>query len=68
MSFQGHLLRTALHCAVIEGNSRIIETLVGHGIEINAEDAGTNTALHIVFMKKLAKPFDDDLTPQISKV
>ena len=59
---------TPLHCAIINGQSRVVETLVGHGADLNAADGRGNTALHIVFVKKNAKAPQDQNTPQLSKV
>ena len=59
---------TPLHCASIEGYGTIIEALVGYGADLNATDMEDNTALHILLIKKVGKPPNEDLTPQIMKV
>jgi len=60
-------MRTPLHAVAIEGHSQVIERLVGCGAELNSVDNDGNTALHIVLVKKNAKPATVK-TPQLSKV
>ena len=59
--------RTSLHITSIEGHSHIIECLVGHGVDVNARDTDGNTTLHIVLIKKNARPLSQ-YTPQMNKV
>ena len=59
---------TPLHCTSIEGHGTIIEALVGYGADLNAADTEGNTALHIILIKKVGMPPNEDLTPQIMKV
>ena len=59
---------TPLHCAVIGGYGAIVEALVGYGADVNATDSEGNTALHVVLIKKAAKPLNEELTPRILKV
>ena len=61
------LMRTPLHMVAIEGHSRIIERLVGCGVELNSVDNDGNTPLHIVLIKKNAQPATVK-TPQLIKV
>ena len=60
-------MRTPLHAVAIEGHSQVIERLVGCGAELNSVDIDGNTPLHIVLVKKNAKPATVK-TPQLSKV
>ena len=55
-----------MHVAAIEGHCRVIERLVGFGADLNHVDNDGNTPLHIVFIKKNAKPLND--APQMNKV
>ncbi len=41
---------------------------MGYGADINASDLEGNTALHILLIKKAAKPLSEELTPHIIKV
>ena len=61
------LMRTPLHMVAIEGHSRIIERLVGCGVELNSVDNDGNTPLHIVLIKKNTQPATVK-TPQLIKV
>ena len=46
----------------------MVEALVGYGADINAADLEGNTALHILLIKKFAKPPSQELTPHIVRV
>ena len=64
MTNTGH---SALHLAVDQGYTRIVERLVGFGIDLDLQDSDGDTALHIA----LSKPSADVLsaeTPQLKKV
>ena len=61
------LMRTPLHTVAIEGHSRVIERLVGCGVELNCVDNDGNTPLHVVLIKKNAQPATVK-TPQLIKV
>lgn len=63
---ENDMKRTALHVAAIEGNCNVIEKLVGFGADLNRVDKDGNTPLHVVFIKKTAKPLTN--APQITKV
>ena len=39
--------RTALHCAVAKTNSRMVEVLLNHDVDVRTQDSNGNTALHI---------------------
>ena len=67
MSLRNDLERTALHMTSIEGHSQVMECLVGYGVDINAQDHDGNTTLHIVLVKKNARPLSH-LTPQMNMV
>ena len=41
---------------------------MGYGADINAADLEGNTALHILLIKKVAKPLSEELTPHMVKV
>ena len=60
-------MRTPLHTVAIEGHSRVIEMLVGCGVELNCVDNDGNTPLHVVLIKKNAQPATVK-TPQLFKV
>lgn len=68
LNVRNNQTHTPLHCAIIGGYSAIIEALVGYGADINAADLEGNTALHILLIKKVAKPLSEELTPHIVKV
>ena len=67
LNLKNDLQQTALHTSSHEGHSHVIERLVGYGIDINAQDSNGNTALHMVLMKKSARPLSHR-TPQMNKV
>ena len=59
--------QTALHIAIHQGHARIVERLIGFGIDLNMQDSDGDTALHIA----LARDTTDTLsaeTPQLKKV
>lgn len=59
--------QTALHLATHQGHSRIIERLVGFGVEMNVIDADEDTPLHMAVLKDSADALSPD-TPQLKKV
>lgn len=68
LNVRNNRTHTPLHCAIIGGYGAIVEALVGYGADINAADLEGNTALHILLIKKAAKPLSEELTPRIVKV
>jgi len=58
---------TALHLAAQQGNSRIVETLVGYGTSMNLRDSEGAAPIHRAYLASDVTPFDE-LTPQIKKV
>ena len=68
LNIRNNRTHTPLHCAVIGGYGAIVEALVGYGADLNAADLEDNTALHILLIKKAAKPSSEELTPYIVKV
>ena len=68
LNVRNNRTHTPLHCAVIGGYGAIIEALVGYGADVNAADLEDNTALHILLIKKAAKPVSEELAPHIAKV
>ena len=59
--------QTALHLAVHQGHARIVERLVGFGINLNLQDSDGDTAVHIALSRDTAKPLSAE-TPQLKKV
>ena len=59
--------QTALHLAVNQGHARIIERLVGYGIELNTQDSDGDTALHMALSKQIPDGLSAE-TPQLKKV
>ena len=59
--------QTALHVAVQQGHSRIIERLVGFGSNLNIQDDDGDTALHIALSRDTADALSTE-TPQLNKV
>lgn len=60
--------RTVLHCVAIEGNTDMVELVVGYGVNVNQDDGLGNSALHLVLYKKLGYPPNEHLSPQLTKV
>ena len=60
-------MQTALHLAVHQGHSRIVERLVGFGVDMNVPDSDGNIALHLAVVKDSVDAFSTD-TPQLKKV
>ena len=58
---------TALYLAVHQGKSRIVERLVGYGIDLNARDRNGNTPLHVALDRETEDSLSSD-TPQLKKV
>ena len=59
--------QTALHIAVHQGHARIVERLVGFGIDLNMQDSDGDTALHITLARDTADTLSAE-TPQLKKV
>ena len=59
--------QTALHIAVHQGHARIVERLVGFGINLNLQDTDGDTALHIALSRDTADILSAE-TPQLIKV
>ena len=59
--------QTALHIAVHQGHARIVERLVGFGINLNVQDSDGDTALHIALSRDTADILSAE-TPQLIKV
>ena len=59
--------QSALHLAVHQGHARIVERLVGFGIDLNLQDSTGDTALHIALSKTSADMLSAE-TPQLKKV
>ena len=56
--------QTALHLAIHQGHARIVERLVGFGINLNLQDSDGDTALHIALSRDTTKPLSAE-TPQL---
>lgn len=67
MDMRTNDVQTALHLAVHQGHSRIVERLVGFGIDINAIDRNGDTALHTALIRDAVDALSAD-TPQLKKV
>ena len=59
--------QTALHIAVHQGHARIVERLVGFGIDLNLQDSDGDTALHIALSRDATETLSAE-TPQLNKV
>jgi ankyrin repeat protein len=59
--------QSALHLAVHQGHARIVERLVGFGINLNLQDSDGDTALHIALSRDTAKTLSAE-THQLKKV
>lgn len=59
--------QTALHLAVHQGHARIVERLVGYGIELNLQDSDGDTALHVALSRQTVNVLSAE-TPQLKKV
>ena len=59
--------QTALHLAVHQGHARIIERLVGFGVDMNVPDGDGDTALHMAVLKETVENLTQE-TPQLKKV
>ena len=59
--------QTALHLAIHQGHARIVERLVGFGVNLNLQDSDGDTALHITLSRDTTKPLSAE-TPQLKKV
>ena len=59
---------TALHCSIMSGAVRIIEKLVKHGVDVNAQDNNGDTPMHLLSLSgKDLKPVTADV-PELMKV
>lgn len=58
---------TALHIAVANGHSRVVERLVGFGCSLSLQDDDGDTPLHEALQKDTADPLSTE-TPQLMKV
>lgn len=58
---------TPLHLAAQRGYSRIIEALVGYGVDVNATAGDGQTVLHLILSLKGMWPPTED-TPELAKV
>ena len=59
--------QSALHLAVLQGHTRIVERLVGFGIDLNLQDSNGDTALHVALSRRSADALSME-TPQLKKV
>ena len=59
--------QSALHLAVHQGHARIVERLVGFGINLDLQDSDGDTALHMALSKQTANTLSAE-TPQLKKV
>ena len=59
--------QSALHLAVHQGHTRIVERLVGFGIDLNLRDEDGDTALHVALSRRSADALSME-TPQLKKV
>ena len=59
--------QTALHLAVYESYYRIVERLIGYGVDLNTQDENGDTPLHIAISRASMKTVPAD-TPQLKKV
>ena len=58
---------TPLHIAAREGQIRCVESLVGYGADVKANDVVGNTSLHLVLAKRNMKPLSE-CTLQLNEV
>ena len=58
---------TALHLAVHEGHTKMVERLVGYGADLNCTTEEGNTPLHLALGRNTMLP-PSHLTPEIMKV
>ena len=59
--------QTALHLAIHQGHSRIVERLVGYGSDLSVQDCDGDTPLHLALMRETVDTLSPD-TPQLKKV
>ena len=59
--------QTALHISVHQGHARIVERLVGYGIDLNLKDVNGDTALHTALSTQMIVVLSPE-TPQLKKV
>ncbi len=50
-----------------QGHARIVERLVGYGVDLNTQDSDGDTALHIAVLKETVDSLTAE-TPQLKKV
>ena len=58
---------TALHIAISEGYTAMVELLVGYGADVNSTVENGDTALMMVLSQKKMKPLNSD-TPHLKQV
>ena len=68
MNSQDDMGRTALHLAIQNGNTSVIEQLVKYGAEVNARDAGDLTPLYMIIMYRDYLDVPSSACPVIKKV
>ena len=62
-------LLTPFLFAVASGGLKVLERLVGHGVDITATDEDGDTALHLVIRNKTPDyKFPDDKSPEMKEV
>ena len=66
LSAKTNLNQTALHLAVHQGNTKIVERLVGYGADLNVPDSDGDTPLHIALARDTVDNLSAD-TPQLKK-
>lgn len=59
--------QTALHLAVYQGHCKIVERLVGYGVELSVQDENGDTPLHLALARESVEALSAD-TPQLKKV
>ena len=68
MDCQDDMGRTALHFAIQNGNTSVIEELVKHGADVNARDASDITPLCMIIMYRDYLDIPSSACPVIKKV
>ena len=59
--------QTALHMALLNGRSKLVERLIGYGASIHTVDADGNGTLHMILTRETMEAPTID-TPQLKKV
>ena len=65
---QDDMGHTALHFAIQNGNTSVIEQLVKHGADVNARDADDVTPLYMIIMYRDILDIPSSACPEIKKV